>query len=111
MIFLVKILALFLGGIVISKTFLDYKKKRENLTMFAFWTLTWITVIIITIRPLLVNQFILKIGGPGSGLGTFIGMALIFILYVLYRVYQKSNRIELQLREMITRLGLKDIEE
>jgi hypothetical protein len=109
MILIVKLLALFFGGIAISKTFLDYKKKQESLIMFLFWSLTWLAVIIISFRPLLIDFIAGKIGGRNGGTTTFIGMALIFILYVLYRVYQKSNRIELQLREMTTKLGLKDI--
>jgi hypothetical protein len=109
MIYIAKIFALFLGSLVITKSFHDFRRGKENVTMFSFWTITWIAVIVVALDPLIIENVMRRFGGR-TGIGTFTSMALVFILYVLYRVYQKSNRIENQLREMVTKLGLKDLE-
>jgi hypothetical protein len=110
MIILAKILSIVLGLVVISKTFLDYRKEKESLTMFLFWLITWGSVITFSIFPTLIERFNKLIGEQGSGVNTFIGAAFVFLLFITYRVYTKANRLEQQLHQMVMKLGLKDIE-
>jgi hypothetical protein len=111
MILLAKILSIALGLIVISKTFLDFKKEKESLIMFIFWLITWGTVITLSVFPTLIESFNQFVGSQGNGVNTFIGAAFVFLLFITYRVYTKANRIEQQLHQMVMKMGLKEIEE
>lgn len=111
MIIFARILSVILGLIVISKTYLDYKKKYDGATMFAFWVITWLIVIFLSIYPAAIEIINRKIGenGTGTGLNTFFGSAFVFLLFVTYRVYTKANRLERKIHDMVMKLGLREI--
>lgn len=106
----VKLLALIVAGTILSKTYFDFKKKRETLSMFLFWTITWLAVAVFAIWPELYFKAEKFLGGFGLGAGTFLGLVFVFILFISYRVYVKAHRLERQLRDLVMKLGLKEIE-
>ena len=110
MIIFTKIVAIIIGLTVISKTYYDFKKHYESLTMLLFWTLTWLLIIAAAVVPDFFLRLVEKASGDGVGLGTFAGVAFIFLLFVTYRVYTKANRLEKKMHDMVMRLGLKEIE-
>lgn len=111
MIILSKIISIALMLTVISKTYLDYKKKRESLIMLIFWSLAWIIIVYVAINPVVLIEFSEKIGEPNTGIGTFLGLAFVFLFYITYRVYLKANRIEQKMRDIVMKIGIKDIKE
>lgn len=111
MIILTKAISLFFAIIVISKTYLDYKKKRESLTMLFFWTITWIGIVYVAINPEVLIRFSQKVGEPNTGIGTFLGLAFIFLFFITYRVYVKANRLEQKIKDIVIKIGIKDIDE
>ena len=110
MIAFVKIISLALGLMVISKTYLDYKKKNESFFMFFFWTVAWIGIIIVSLFPEIINDALAISRAQRVGTGTFVGVALVFLFFVIYRVYIKANRLEKKIQKMVTKLGLKDLD-
>jgi hypothetical protein len=110
MIYVAKIFSIVLGMMVISKTYLDFRKKQESLIMFLFWSIAWIAIIYISLYPIVIDQTIAKLGRHKTGTGTFFAMALVFMLFLSYRIYNKANRVENKLREIVTKLGLKNLE-
>ena len=111
MIIFAKSLSIVLGLVVISKAYLDFKKKNDSIFMFVFWVITWMVVIIFSLFPFLINEINQLIGAEGSGVNTFIGTAFVFLLFVTYRVYTKANRLEKQIHEMVMEIGLRDVME
>lgn len=111
MIIFVKIISLTLCVMVISKTYLDYKKKNESLVMLYFWTLAWVGIIIIALFPEIIGSALQISRAEQIGTGTFLGIAIVFLFFVIYRVYIKANRLEKKIHDMVMKLGLKDIEE
>lgn len=111
MIILIKILSLFLGVTVISKTYLDFKKGRENIIMFLFWTIAWILIMYAAIQPGKIYSLMQNFSKENIGIGTFGGVAFVFLFFVTYRVYTKANRLEQKIHDIVMRIGLKDIEE
>lgn len=105
-----RILAVFLGVLVISKTYHDYRKGKESPIMYIFWIIAWLAIIVLAIYPLLLKSIIDQ-AGSGAGIGTLFGIFGVFLFYLVYRVYEKSQRVEIQLRDLVTKLGLEDIEE
>lgn len=110
MIYIAKIFSLILGMAVITKTVLDYRKKQESTVMLFFWTFTWIAIIYVALNPLMIDKTIAKIGDHKTGLGTFISMSIVFLYFVIYRVYNKANRIEQKLKDIVIKLGLKNLD-
>ena len=111
MIIFAKFLSVFLGLIVISKSYLDFKKKNDGLFMFVFWVATWSIVILFSLFPVLIDKINQLVGEQGSGVNTFIGAAFVFLLFVTYRVYTKTNRIEKQIHEMVMKLGIRNMDD
>lgn len=111
MIVLVKVFSILLGLTVISKSYHDYKKHKENLLMFLFWTLAWSAIIVASIFPNIVFSLAGRISGNGIGIGTFFGVAFVFLFFITYRVYIKANRLEQNIKDIVMKLGLKDIEQ
>lgn len=110
MIIFTKIIAIIIGLMVVSKTYYDFKKHYESLTMFIFWSVTWLVIIAAAVLPDFFLRLAEKVSGNGVGLGTFAGVAFIFLLFVTYRVYTKANRLEKKMHDMVMKLGLKEIE-
>jgi hypothetical protein len=87
---------------------MDYRSKKESLQMTIFWVLVWGAIIGISYWPDLIGKLIAVSGGK-SGLGSVFGMAIVFLMFVTYRVYVKANRVEKQVNYLIRILILKDI--
>lgn len=107
MIFL-RILSIFLGIIVVSKAYLDWKNKNDSLFVFLFWILSWLAVIIFSFFPILISKINFLTGQQGTGVNTFIGASFVFMLFVIYRIYRKANRLEKQIQKIVIEIGLKD---
>jgi len=107
---LVKVFSIILGLTVLIKTYHDFKKHRENLVMFLFWMVAWSLIIVATLFPSTVTLLIERISGKGVGIGTFIGVAFIFVFFVTYRIYIKANRLEQKIKDIVVKIGLKDLD-
>lgn len=104
-----QIIGLFIGGLALSKTIADYHKRKESRVMFAFWLLVWLTVITITLFPKLTELIRNYLLGPGQSIGTMIGIGMIFLLFLIYRIYLKTERVERILQEHASDLALRKI--
>ncbi len=106
---LTKFIALLFGFIVISKTYTDYKKKQESLVMFLLWTIIWLTIITVAVYPIIIDEIGNFLSKTGSNVNNFIGVALVFLFFITYRLYIKSNRTEQKINKLVTQIGLKDL--
>jgi len=105
-----QIFATILAILVLARLFSDYKKKKESLQMTLFWTVVWLAILVMAYYPILIEKLITLLGGKRTGLGTVFGMALVFVLFVNYRIYVKAHRVEKALNELSRRLALIDLE-
>ena len=103
-----QIFAVVLALIAIAKSYLGFRAKLESLQVFLFWLLTWSGVVVIALFPTIVDFVIARFGGGRTGLGTFFGMGLVFLFFVVYRIYLKLERIEQNLTKTIQELALRD---
>lgn len=111
MINLARFLAVLLTIIVLGKAFLDHKKGKESLIMLVFWVASWVAILIFAVKPDYLFWLNDRVGGENSGIGTLLGIAFMFLFFVTYRVYTKANRLEKQIRDIVMKIGLKDVEE
>lgn len=106
---LIKAVTIFIALFAISKSYIDYRKRQESLTMFIFWLIVWLGSAVIVVYPLLIDQIVNYTRDRTVTLGSLIGLAFIFILYIIYRIYTKAARIEYQQAELVRKLGLKEV--
>ena len=104
----VKLFSVALAAIAISKSYVDFRARVESLQMFLLWSLTWITVVVIALFPSIVDIILAYSASGRAGLGTFFGMGLVFVLFVVYRIYVKLERVEQKLVKTIQELALKE---
>jgi len=97
-----------LAGIAVSKSYVDFRSRRESLQIFMFWLLAWTAIIVIAIFPSIVDLIIADYGEGRTGLGTFFGMALVFLFFVVYRMYVRLEAVQQTLAKTIQDLALRD---
>ena len=103
-----KIFSLLLALIALSKSYVDFRGRLESLSMFVFWTVTWTLIVAVALFPSLVDVLLSFSSTGRAGLGTFFGMALVFLYFVVYRIYVKLERIEQNLTKTIQEVALRD---
>ena len=103
-----KAFAFVLALIAISKSYVDFRERRDSLRMFLFWIVTWVTIVIVALFPVIIDYIIGAFGGGRAGLGTFFGMALVFLYFLAYRLYIKIGRVEQKLTKTVQELALHD---
>jgi len=103
-----KVFSVILASIVISKSYVDFHKKRESASMFVLWILTWSGIVVVALFPGVVDLLIAYFGAGRTGLGTFFGMGLVFLFFVVYRVYVKIERLEQRFSALVQELALRE---
>lgn len=109
MIIIARILATVFALIVLSRSIVDYKNKKESLQMTVFWVIVWLAIATIAFFPSIIDTAITIFGGDKTGLGTVFGMGLVFVMFVSYRIYIKANRIEKIMAKVARQLALEGI--
>ena len=109
MIYFIQAVSAFLAGLVISKSWNDFRRGKEPLPIFIFWVVAWGLIVTLAFFPFLVDKITMSLGGQTIGMGRVFGIALVFVFYVVYRVYLKANRIEKILNELVRKIALKDV--
>ena len=107
-VFVSQIFSVLLAVVAISKSYVDFRSHLESLQMFIFWTATWIAIVIVAVFPAVIDIIINSFGGGRAGLGTFFGMVIVFLFFVVYRVYVKLERIEQRLTKTVQELALRE---
>lgn len=111
MIVIAQVLSVFFAALVITKSYADLKRGRENIVMFLFWTSAWIVILGIAIYPDVVNIMIEKFGGQRTGMGTIFGLSLTVLFFIMYRIYIKTDRVEKTLHKLVSDLSIKNYRE
>ena len=75
--------------------------------MFVFWTATWAGIVVVAVYPPIIDILIQYFGQGRTGLGTFFGMGLVFLFFVVYRMYVKLETIEQKLTKTIQEIALR----
>jgi len=103
-----KVFSVLLAAIAISKSYVDLRARVESLQMFIFWVVTWTMIVLVALFPAIVDYLIASSRYGPTGLGTVFGMGLVFLFFLLYRIYVKMERVEQKLTKTIQELALND---
>jgi len=101
-----KVFSVVLASIAISKSYVDFRSKKESARMFFLWTFTWIAIVLLALVPSIIDVLI-GLGGGSAGIGTFLGMAIVFMLFLVYRIYVRMEALEQGVTAIIQELALR----
>ena len=102
-----KAFSVVLAAIVISKSYVDFRSRKESAQMFLLWTLTWVAIVLVALFPSMIDVLI-GVGGGRAGIGTFLGMAIVFNLFLVYRTYVRMEALEQKVTVVVQELALRD---
>lgn len=110
MIYFAKVISVLFSFLVISRTYSDYKTRMESKTMFIFWLIIWSLIVLVALSyphsiDLVIRHFRNKMGG----IGTILGVAIVLLFYITYKIYRKANRIEQQMKVLVRNIALEKI--
>lgn len=100
-----QIFSLFLAVVAISKSYVDFRARRESLQMFVLWTLMWAGIVFVALVPSVIDVLL---GGSNAGVGRFLGMALVFLVFLVYRIYAKVERLEQKITALVQEIALRE---
>lgn len=106
---IIQFLGLSLSFAAILKVVADQRKKKESQVMFVFWLTIWVGVAVFTIYPGIVDILLAKVLGPKQSIGTVLGFGMVVLLFLIYRLYVKMERVERALKKYVTDLALKEL--
>lgn len=99
---------IFFGTIVvliILKNFFAYRKKELKASKFAFYFLFWLSVLLAIIFPEETNK-IAHFFNITRGADFFIYISIIVIFYLLFRIYQRLENIEMNITKIVREIAL-----
>ena len=105
--FFAKAFSVVLAAIVISKSYVDFRSRKESAQMFLLWTLTWVAIVLVALFPSIID-ILIGVGGGRAGIGTFLGMAIVFNLFLVYRTYVRMEALEQKVTAVVQELALHD---
>ena len=97
--------SLLLAIVAVSKSYVDFKAHRESLQMFVLWTLTWAAIVFVALVPRTID---ILFSGSNAGIGRFLGMAVVFVFFLLYRVYVRVERLEQKITTLVQEVALRE---
>lgn len=99
-----QIFSVLLAIVAISKSYVDFRARRESLQMFLFWTVTWLAIVCVSLFRSIIDTLI----AGQTGVGTFLGMAVVFLFFLLYRMYVKLEQVEQKITSLVQDIALRE---
>lgn len=90
---------------VLSRIILQFRKGATTLKETIFWTTLWILVALAVIFPKTTDLFA-KALGVGRGADLLVYLAVIFLFYLIFRIFIRLERIERDITKIIRKIAL-----
>jgi hypothetical protein len=74
--------------------------------MFLLWTLIWIGIVIVAMFPDMVTTLVTA-GGGRVGIGSFLGLVIVFLFFLVYRMYVKMEAMQQKLAVVVQEIALR----
>ncbi len=102
----IQIAGFLFGLFMIYYSFLNYKRKEFNVNEFTYWLLIWVTFIVITLFPSVLNP-IVKIGGFFRALDVLIISGFLFLILAIFYMYTTIRKIQRKLETIVRDIAFK----
>jgi len=105
-----QIFALIIIAFLIIRLFWQKKKGELSRNEFIFWLIFWILsgVAIILIKWL--DKIVAGLGFSGSGIDVLLYLSIVFLLYIVFRLGVRLEKIERNITKIVRELALKNKE-
>ena len=103
----IQILILIFALFAFSRALLRYREKSLNLGEFMFWTIIWVSVIIVSVFPDVISMLSTAVG-IGRGTDFAIYVSIIILFYLIYRIYVKIDSHDQLMTKLIREYTIKE---
>ena len=104
----IQIVLVILALLAWSRALNGLRRGTLSLTPFILWSLVWISVIVVSLRPE-TTVVLARIVGVGRGVDLAIYLALMLVFFLLFRLFARIEGLERQLTQLVRTEALKDI--
>ena len=105
-----QIILLLLSIIGIALGIFRYRNESFSNSVFALWTFVWIIIIIVTLFPAITTHCA-NLFGIGRGLDSVYIVSILFLFYIVFKLYNKIEQQKKRINELVSQLTLKENEE
>ncbi len=92
---------------IVYKTLVSYRRKRLSTSFTAVWMILWIVLLFFIFEQSLSIRIAHSIG-IARGVDLIIYLSIIFIYYLVYKLFVKINDIDKKITEIVRREALKN---
>lgn len=103
----IKILITLFVAFAASRVVLRYRDKSFGVFALVFWSLIWGIILFFAWAPR-TSDTIAKILGVGRGVEALLAVAVVGLLYAVFRLYVKLEWVEHEITSLVRRLALFD---
>lgn len=93
---------------IIVKTMISFKNKQISRLFFVLWNLFWLIVLYFIFYPGLLIGLAKKLG-VGRGVDLAIYVSIIFLFYLIYKLFIKIEKIEKQITKIVREIAIKKV--
>lgn len=88
----------------------QFKKDSFSNMVVSLWLLIWLAIIIITLFPDL-TTVVANIFGIGRGLDSVYIISILFLFYIIFKLYNMVEKEKKRINELVSELALKENDE
>ena len=103
---IIKILVTLFVAFAVSRAILRYRDKSFGMFALVFWSVIWGIVLFFVWLPRS-SDTIARILGIGRGVEALLAIAVVFLLYAVFRLYVKMEFMEHEITSLVRALSLK----
>lgn len=105
-----QVIILIISIIGIALGYYRYRNDSFSTMVFTLWMLVWIAVIFVTLFPQFTTALAL-VFGLGRGLDAVYIVAILFLFYIVFKLYNKMEKQKKRINDLVSELALKENEE
>jgi len=103
---IIKIVVTLFALFALSRAILRFKKKEISKKEVLWWSLLWLTLIIVALLPGF-TTFFANLFGIGRGADVVLYASVIILFYLIFKIYVKIEQVEKNLTKIVRKLTLK----
>ena len=99
-----QIIAILFSLFALSRAILRFKSRQITLGMLLFWSFIWLSTILASLIPRIVQPFAVFFGTRAADLVIFVG--LIGSYYLLFRIYVRLEKLSQEITFLVRKIAL-----
>lgn len=89
---------------ILWQTFKKFRTKNISLREFLFWLVFWMAVAVAILMPKF-TVFLANYLGVGRGADLVVYASLIFVFYMIFRIFSRQNKIEKDISKIVEEIA------